>query len=1171
MKPQASNELSAAPAPPAESLTPAAPLDVAQEVRFAVVMYGGVSLAIYINGVAQELLRLVRATAPTARGGLTARPLPDACASPLDPSSLNACASQRETEWVYRKLSHLLSDPSLLEDYRKQLDGADAPKPGHDLVDEEVRNGSPVGTRFVVDILSGSSAGGINGLYLAKALANDQSMDELKKLWVEEGDIGRLINDKGSLKELTGLKNQKPPLSLLNSRRMYLKLLDALEGMESTSAAGDAPGSPYVDELDLFITTTDLEGMPLPLRLADKIVYERRHRNVFRFKYAARDAVGGEGRNDFVRDNNPFLAFAARATSSFPFAFEPMRLCDIDDLLELSPRYRGDDACKSSSARWQPYFTESIDPQSGKPRLHFSKRSFADGGDLDNKPFSYATETLARRLASVPVDRKLLYVEPSPEHPEDEPERDDKPDFLRNVKAALTDLPTYETIREDLQRVLERNRLVARVSRITSNIERDIARYDASGSRQRATARPQLQAGAWKQLYLSEMIDDFGIYYLPYRRLRISDTTDQMTQLVAHIANFDAESDQFTALRCLISAWRDRTYADYRAEDGKPTINQFLGEYDFAYRLRRLSYVRGKIDQLHRLASLTERGDARTPLGEEQEALVAKLRDAGLDLTRLDEKGRRSFRVLLQRFKCELNESFKELRAGGRTVRKGTNPVAAAAGQDGGAAGASFAEKIASLKITDAHLKFLLGMGWKDAQRTDAAQGFEADTLSESFDEACRARAKKLFNEPGSFGLPADLWQRLADAADALKSQLGAVLGPTSERCENLLDPRAEFPGFSEACRSLFPREPYDPDQLGAVRAYLWHYYSRFDDYDQISFPVLYETGVSEPDVVEVIRISPEDATSLVNERKEHRQKLAGVALFHFGAFLDRVWRQNDIMWGRLDGAERLITALLPGARDICVRARLLREAQTAIFLQELTPESRRELGLLMSRALVRASAGEGVGEAVERVIEELKSTSPIQKRLETVMRNSLADGELVALMSGSYEVDRRLDPRAMLEVMSRSTQVVGEMFEEVANSNGLDGKHLRWVARLGGAFWGLVELAVPNSILNRLVMHWLALLYFAEGVLLFGAILFGNEGVRRLSITLLAVTAAVNVTILLLRDMMRLRRGWLRLFVTFFVAVVLLLASVGTFELFQLGARVVLSQWFQVVRHALS
>jgi hypothetical protein len=29
--------------------------DYTQEVRFAVVMYGGVSLAIYINGIAQEL------------------------------------------------------------------------------------------------------------------------------------------------------------------------------------------------------------------------------------------------------------------------------------------------------------------------------------------------------------------------------------------------------------------------------------------------------------------------------------------------------------------------------------------------------------------------------------------------------------------------------------------------------------------------------------------------------------------------------------------------------------------------------------------------------------------------------------------------------------------------------------------------------------------------------------------------------------------------------------------------------------------------------------------------------------------------------------------------------------------------------------------------------------
>ena len=39
------------------------PPQICEEKRLAVVMYGGVSLAIYINGVAQELFNLVKATA----------------------------------------------------------------------------------------------------------------------------------------------------------------------------------------------------------------------------------------------------------------------------------------------------------------------------------------------------------------------------------------------------------------------------------------------------------------------------------------------------------------------------------------------------------------------------------------------------------------------------------------------------------------------------------------------------------------------------------------------------------------------------------------------------------------------------------------------------------------------------------------------------------------------------------------------------------------------------------------------------------------------------------------------------------------------------------------------------------------------------------------------------
>src|SRR5881227_1467891 len=102
--------------------------DVEREVRFAVVMYGGVSLAIYINGVVQELLSLVRATAPERPPALT----PD--------QVLLADRDLRGTEPVYRTLGQLLA--------HGEASGDTEPGPGDDIR-----------TRFVVDILSGSSAG----------------------------------------------------------------------------------------------------------------------------------------------------------------------------------------------------------------------------------------------------------------------------------------------------------------------------------------------------------------------------------------------------------------------------------------------------------------------------------------------------------------------------------------------------------------------------------------------------------------------------------------------------------------------------------------------------------------------------------------------------------------------------------------------------------------------------------------------------------------------------------------------------------------------------------------------------------------------------------------------------------------------------------------------------
>src|SRR3982751_4669171 len=81
------------------------------ETRFGLVMYGGVSLAIYINGVAQEFYNAVR-----GRG-------------------------------VYRFLKALTD------------------------------------TDIIVDIISGTSAGGINGIMLSYALCNGKEFRDAASLW----------------------------------------------------------------------------------------------------------------------------------------------------------------------------------------------------------------------------------------------------------------------------------------------------------------------------------------------------------------------------------------------------------------------------------------------------------------------------------------------------------------------------------------------------------------------------------------------------------------------------------------------------------------------------------------------------------------------------------------------------------------------------------------------------------------------------------------------------------------------------------------------------------------------------------------------------------------------------------------------------------------------------
>lgn len=1122
-------------------------LDYKKEVRFAVVMYGGVSLAIYINGIAQELLRLVRSTALVSEADGERKTL---SAEPITDNDRDKAKKLSGTERVYRKLSYLLGDGALLDEYEKSILKADTQTDGarraSDFMDDYLVKKTdggdppPIPVGFVVDILSGTSAGGINAIFLAKALANNQSIERLKQLWVQEGDIELLINDKKSVAGLP-LDNQDRPQSLLNSRRMYLKLLDAFHEMDRQTPRDDTYISPCVDELDLFVTATDIQGLPLSIRLSDMKVLERRHRHVFRFKYATHESVFGAHCNDLKRGHNPFLAFAARCTSSFPFAFEPMKLEDIDEVVD---NFEGYEDSRADSPTWKKFFTSYVDPDTGKPITDTKTRAFGDGGYLDNKPFSYPTETLSRRGGNVPIDRKLVYIEPSPEQLNAR-EKNRTPSAIGNAKAALLDLPGYETIRQDIERVNERNRLINRVNRIGDAIERDLSEADWK--------RPPINEGEWETLDLAGMVRKFGSYYLPYRRLRIASASDELAKLVSSVAGLEENSAHFAGVRMLIRAWREVNYPDYHAKDGETstsqrTANQFLIDFDFKYWLRRLTFIRSKIDDLLRL---DEAGTTGGTAGSGRRAATIErlgaLKFNPLEYEKLSDEERGQFQAVVAYLKCEFSELYRELRIAGRVLQR----VSSAADAD------SFAAKLQNVKIGPKLLDYIL----------DVHASHDELDLGKLNEDECVARAKVLFlgNGPADIPNPA---AAIEEAARALSRELHKqVVDPVWTRSRSLLktgslkeDGTVELhplPESNPSCNAL--RDRITLRHADSIREFLWRYFSQFDDYDQVRFPILYGSDVGESDLVEIFRISPQDAPSLIREAgpgADRRRKLAGISLFHFGAFLDRMWRENDIMWGRLDGAERLITALMPDPEHKTVRDKLISDAHIAILHEEMPPATQEQLGRLLSEALIRASSGEPFEDALVKVMGPLESPK-VKKRMETAMRACLENEKLLNFVKEHYEVNRDLEPKPLLRSIARATQVTGKIFDDVAQSNQVDSKTIRWIARAGQVFSGLVEVAVPESTAARLFRHWLKLLYAFEILMLvLATVVISTPGVASFAWKLLALTLATHLAVFVLRDYMRGKQRWLRVGVVVVFAAIAFFALVGLDELAKTGYR---------------
>jgi patatin-related protein len=1023
---------------------------IVEEIRFGAVLYGGVSLCIYINGVTQELLRLVQATGPQA-------------------------ADFSGTRGIYRKLAMLSSGES--------AKGAAA---RWEEVGKKLRNGA-LKRKFIVDALSGTSAGGINAVFLAKALVKGQSLDGTKDFWIDEGGIEKLINDSESFQGL-GLTPKGAPASLLNSQRMYAKLLEALNQMEGTASPDKAS---LAEEIDLFITTTDLAGRKVSIPLADQVVSEKDYHQAFHFSHNPA-SPGKAGVGEFDAARNPFLAFAARCTSAFPVAFEPMRGIDAQE--QLVAQKDTESAKRLENPEWERFLRENVvygkdegDPEEKNPghgakaeASGFRKRSFGDGGILDNKPFSYILDALGNRTAGPLVERKLIYIDPSPENPDDG-SASGKPDALAYGLKALIGLPGYETIRADVRNIINRNRLIDKVNSITRGIVSDLKLLAAAtGETGPVTDDSKTAAGGsgsrslalrWEEKGLDDLIPTHGMAYGGYHRLKITALTEDWSLLIAKNLDWQNHPWRLHVLREVFRSWRNEHYRPMRVPGARPasvksTENLFLYDFDLSYRKRRLAFVLEKADALLRLDP-----NALAVLDRSNRDSLVDPPAAGQEKDFEDR--RRDFRKSIQAIKLGLKAAHAYLLRGEAELFR--------AGGPGSTPDALAAFKQAFLRIYLAPDSQPTQTGL-DPQIEKARQALEK--LKTMPEERRMRDLKELFSPDGNGH---KLVECLHTVMEKIRDEKLVGIPPK---------PVGVFPEARTKCEGAFVLPPDAPEAGVWARDALRSFFRNFDYYDMVLFPLTYCTEVGEVSRVAIHRISPQSLSPESGRNGPSRSELAGVAFGHFGAFLDKRWRRNDILWGRLDAVEKLIDILIPQSWDEEARAAILTEARNAVLDEELSASTSQALGNAIVETYMSALPKEldqlpKLGEAVQLASEKRSwlSAGQVRAKVAKEAEGLKVDIEQTLLqklpgrkgLRNTLLIHRpeEMDRIAFLKILSRGTLVAGKVLDGVARGRSLTNFVTGGLVYLGRLFWGLVELAFPQgltgSFLRRAVVLGLA------------------------------------------------------------------------------------------------
>lgn len=741
-----------------------------KELRIALVCYGGVSLAVYMHGVTKEVLRLAEAS----------RAFRDD--TPPPPGS---------------------------------------PRAYHGLLDAIGKIG---GTRLrvVPDILSGTSAGGMNAIFLAEALLTGRSLDPLTRLWLECADSDVLLAPearmghrfskawaqplvewtlrrpgnaitrtvapetreevRGKLSRLMRSRWFAPPFSGPGFSRL---IDDALMAMRAQPAGRSL--IPHGHPLDLFVTATDFRGYRAPLRVhSPQGASEAEHRLPLAFR-----ALGGDAELAARAE----LVLAARATASFPGAFPPLVLAEIDAL--ATERGFAWPGRERFLARVMPHHVRAGD---------LDTVALIDGAVLVGAPFAEAIRALENRPSSREIDRRFVYIDPHPDHRFGTARSDTRPiGFFSAIFGALSSIPREQPIRDDLER---------------------IARQSAEAQRIRAildALRPEVEATIdrllGKTLFLDRPTAD-----------RLTKWRRRAQQAAAEQAGFAFHSyaqAKFVGIVDALAAMIHRAVAS----DAPPvaTIAASLTRFLDAQGLARLAGQRGA-------------------------------NEAAIDFFRSHDIG---FRI-------------RRLRLLARRLAPGD-----------------------------------IGDELSAAQRETARDAIYASLA---------------------------LYTRL-EQAETLGADFGAVAGQV------LADPAAVLAFVAEA-RNLRHADPQVDALLAEAlaplpreqRRKLLLTYLGYPFYDIATLPLLGAWGHDEFDPIKVDRISPDDARAI--REGGSAETLRGIEFYNFGAFFSRAYRENDYLWGRLHGAERLVDIVASTLEDRDALppetiAALKREAFLAVLAEE--------------------------------------------------------------------------------------------------------------------------------------------------------------------------------------------------------------------------------------------